>query len=157
MKTASIAPLVLLAALCASGAALAAGSGGAADASADPAIEAAQAAIARKDWRAAQATLQKALASNAQNPDYHNLYAYALRKGPSPNMDQVFSHYSEALRIDPRHRGAHEYIGEAYLMVDNPAKAREHLAALDKLCRLPCEEYTDLKKSVAAYEASHKP
>jgi lipoprotein NlpI len=68
-------------------------------------------------------------------------------------MDLVFKHYSEALRINPKHRGAHEYIGEAYLMVGNLGKAKEHLGQLDKLCFFPCGEYTDLKKAVAAYEA----
>jgi DNA-binding SARP family transcriptional activator len=85
------------------------------------------------------------------------LYAYSTRKGANPDMTLVFKHYEEALRIDPKHRDAHEYIGEAYLMVNQPAKAKEHLAVLDKLCFLPCEEYTDLKKAVAQYEASHKP
>ena len=70
-------------------------------------------------------------------------------------MTTVFFHYQQALRIDPQHRGAHEYMGEAYLMVDNPAKAKEHLAALDKLCFFPCEEFSDLKKAIAAYERSH--
>jgi DNA-binding SARP family transcriptional activator len=68
----------------------------------------------------------------------------------------VFKHYNEALRIDPKHRNAHEYIGEAYLMVNNPAKAKEHLAALDRLCFFSCEEFTDLKKAIAAYEARPK-
>ena len=61
------------------------------------------------------------------------------------------------LEIDPKHRGAHEYIGEAYLMVKNLARAEEHLAALDRICLLPCEEYTDLKAKVAAYKASLRP
>jgi hypothetical protein len=71
-------------------------------------------------------------------------------------MNLVFKHYNEALRIDPKHRGAHEYIGEAYLTVNNVAKAREHLGQLDRLCFLPCSEHTDLKKAVADYEAKLK-
>ena len=121
----------------------------------DPVVQLANAAITRKDWPAAQTVLKTALDNNAQNADYHNLYAYSLRKGSNPDMKTVFLHYEQALRIDPKHRGAHEYIGEAYLMVDNPAKAREHLAALDKLCIFPCEEYSDLKKAIANYERSH--
>jgi DNA-binding SARP family transcriptional activator len=67
-------------------------------------------------------------------------------------MSLVFKHYNQALALDPKHRGAHEYIGEAYLMVNNPAKAKEHLAQLDKLCLFSCSEFTDLKKAIAAYE-----
>ena len=48
----------------------------------------------------------------------------------------------------------HEYIGEAYLMLGNLAKAKEHLAALDRLCFFPCSQYRDLKKAVEAYEKS---
>lgn len=144
--------------LCCSYAALAAGGGGAGagggeTVSADPVVAAAQSQIDQKNWAAAQNTLLKALASNPQNADYHNLYAYSLRKSGNPDMEKVFSHYFEALRIDPKHRGAHEYLGEAYLMVNNLPKAREQLAALDKLCIFGCEEYADLKLAIAAYEA----
>lgn len=125
--------------------------------SADPVLAQAQAAFGRKDWAAAQGGLQKALAAAPQNADYHNLYAYSIRKGANPDMALVFKHYAEALRIDPKHREAHEYAGEAYLMVNDLPKARQHLAALDKLCFLPCEEYKDLKKAITAYEAKRKP
>lgn len=125
--------------------------------SADPVLAATQVAFAKKDWAAAQNGLQQALAASPQNADYHNLYAYSIRKGPSPDMALVFKHYGEALRLNPKHRGAHEYVGEAYLMVNDATKARQHLAALDKLCFLPCEEYSDLKKAIAAYEARRKP
>jgi len=118
----------------------------------DAAMEQARAAIGRQDWAGAQKILREAVARNAASADYHNFYAYAIRKGPNPAMDVVFRHYNEALRLDPRHRGAHEYIGEAYLMSGNVAKAKEHLAQLDRLCTFGCEEYTKLKAEVAAYE-----
>ena len=123
---------------------------------ADPAIEQATGAVARKDWPQAQAILKDALSRDPGNADYHNLYAYSIRKGANPDMNLVFKHYNEALRIDPKHRGAHEYIGEAYLMVGNLPKAKEHLSSLDKLCFFPCSEFTDLKKSIASYEAKSK-
>ena len=119
----------------------------------DPAVTTAKAAIAAGDFASAQLGLKVALAGDPGNADLHNLYAYALRKGANPDMDLVFKHYQEALRIDPKHRGAQEYIGEAYLMVNNLPKAKEHLAALDKLCFFGCSEYTELKKAIAAYEA----
>ena len=118
----------------------------------DPVLEQVAAATAKNDWSEAQATLRQALARNPDNADYHNLYAYSIRKGPNPDMSLVFKHYNEALRIDPDHRGAHEYLGEAYLMVGNLAKAKEHLSVLDKLCFFPCDEYSDLKKAIADYE-----
>lgn len=108
------------------------------------------------DWRGAAALMKDAIAKTPQKADYHNLYAYAVRKGPDPDMNLVFREYGEALRLEPKHRGAHEYIGEAYLMTGNLAKAKEHLATLDRLCTFGCEEYTKLKNAVAAYEAGRK-
>ena len=118
----------------------------------DPVLEKAAAATARKDWAAAQNVLAPAVAANPGNANYHNLYAYSIRKGANPDMSLVFKHYNEALRIDPKHRGAHEYIGEAYLMIGNVAKAKEHLGQLDKICFFSCSEFNDLKKAIAEHE-----
>jgi len=120
---------------------------------ADPMMDRYNAAASKQDWKSAAAVMQDAVAADPRNPDYHNLYAYSLRKGGSADMDLVFKHYNEALRLDPGHRGAHEYLGEAYLMVGNVAKAKEHLGALDKICFFGCSEYTDLKKAIAEHEA----
>ncbi len=118
----------------------------------DPAIEAIQAAVAKSDWLRARELARAAVEKTPGNPDYHNLYAYSLRKGPSPEMGLVFRHYNEALRLDPKHRGATEYLGEAYLMVGNLDKAKQQLKQLDELCFFPCREYTMLKEAIADYE-----
>jgi tetratricopeptide (TPR) repeat protein len=142
---------LILAGLFTAGAALAAGEPDSV-ATRDPVLEKVSAATKRQDWPTAQSVLKDALAADPNNANYHNLYAYSIRKAANPDMNLVFKHYNEALRIDPKHRGAHEYIGEAYLMVGNVAKAKEHLSALDRLCFFPCVEYTDLKKAIAEYE-----
>jgi tetratricopeptide (TPR) repeat protein len=143
---------VLLAALLAPLAALAAG-GAANVAPIDPVYDRANQAAMRGDFAAAQSIMKDALAQSPNNAEYHNMYAYSLRKGPNPDMSLVFKHYNEALRIDPKHKGANEYLGEAYLMVNNLPKAKEQLAVLDKLCFFSCREYSELKKSIADYEA----
>jgi cytochrome c-type biogenesis protein CcmH/NrfG len=144
----------------ASGAALAAGGGGGSDmpawAPADPVITRFEDATTRRDWASAAQIARDALARNASNAEYHNRYAYALRNGTNPPMDLVFRHYNEALRLEPNHRGAHEYLGEAYLMAGNLAKAKEHLEVLDRLCSFGCDEYDLLKKAVAAHEAKRR-
>ena len=33
-------------------------------------------------------------------------------------------------------------------------KAQEHLAALESICLLPCEELSDLKEKIAAYKSA---
>jgi Flp pilus assembly protein TadD len=145
--------LLILAAVLLPGIALAADTGpGAVAEPKDPVLEKVSAATARQDWAGAASVLKEALSANPANANYHNLYAYSIRRGANPDMNLVFKHYNEALRIDPKHRGAHEYIGEAYLMVGNVAKAKEHLGTLDKLCFFSCTEYTDLKKAIGEYE-----
>ena len=79
---------------------------------------------------------------------------YSLRKADPGNLAEAEKFYNEALRIEPKHRGALEYSGELYLMTGNLPLAEQRLAALDKACFLPCEEYTDLKRAVARYKAA---
>ncbi|HYD39188.1 MAG TPA: tetratricopeptide repeat protein [Anaeromyxobacter sp.] len=109
--------------------------------------------IDERQWAEAIAVLTKEAERDGSNADVHNWLGYAERN--RGNTDAAFAHYARALELDPKHRGAHEYVGEAYLMVGDLAKAKEHLATLAKLCRARCEEYEDLKEHVAEYEAQH--
>ena len=112
-------------------------------------------AIARQDWAGAQALLRQAVERNPQSADAHNLYAFSMRKGPNPQMDQVFRHYNEALRLNPQHLAAREYLGEAYLMTGNVAKAKDLLAELDRMCKAGCEEQATLKREINLFERQH--
>ena len=112
-------------------------------------------AIARQDWAGAQALLRQAVERNPQSADAHNLYAFSMRKGPNPQMDQVFRHYNEALRLNPQHLAAREYLGEAYLMTGNVAKAKDLLAELDRMCKPGCEEQAKLKQEISLFERQH--
>jgi tetratricopeptide (TPR) repeat protein len=94
--------------------------------------------------------LDGVVARDTTNADAYNWLAYAIRKNGDPAKSIPI--YEKALSIDPKHRGAHEYIGEAYLMLGDLAKAREHLKSLDSICTFSCSEYRDLKKSIEAYE-----
>ena len=112
----------------------------------------AQRLIDQKDWRGALAQLKIAQRKDRKNADVYNLMGYSYRK--SGQLDDAFDSYHTALRLDPRHRGAHEYIGEAYLQAHRPDKAREHLAALRMICGEGCDEYQDLAKALAAYPST---
>jgi len=111
-----------------------------------------RAQIAAKQWRGAIDELNKI--NDKGSADWNNLMGYSLRKAKTPDYEGAEKFYNEALRIDPKHRGALEYSGELYLIKGDLATAEQRLATLDKVCRLPCEEYTDLKKSVARYKAA---
>jgi Flp pilus assembly protein TadD len=121
---------------------------------ADPDYGAGKMAIEARDWNAAIKSFSAAALRAPDNPDIQNYLGYANRN--AGKLDVAFKHYQRALELDPKHRGAHEYIGEAYLMANNVAKAEEHLAALERLCRLPCEEHADLKAKIGAYKKGAK-
>jgi tetratricopeptide (TPR) repeat protein len=118
----------------------------------DPDLTAAVKAIKAEKFAAAIPLLENVIKRQDKNADAYNWLAYAVRRNGDPARSIPI--YEKALALDPKHRGAHEYIGEAYLALDNLAKAKEHLATLNRLCLLPCGEYSDLKKAVESYEKS---
>ena len=118
----------------------------------DPQYTAAVKAIKANEYAKAIPLLEGVVSRESKNANAYNWLAYATRKNGNPSASLPL--YQKALAIDPKHRGAHEYIGEAYLMLDNLPKAKEHLRALSSLCFLPCSEHRDLKKAVDAYEKS---
>jgi Flp pilus assembly protein TadD len=98
--------------------------------------------------------LKRAARAEPRNAEVHNLLGYSYRKQATPNITKAFEHYYIALRLDPKHKGAHEYIGEAYLMDKKPAEAEKHLAQLESICgNKTCPEYADLAKAIADYKA----
>ena len=140
--------------------ALAAGGGGGGSDSVpyrpvDPNFAQAKVAIEARNYAAALPLLQQVVAKDPQNADAYNLMGYATRKAGDPNGS--LRYYTTALQIDPKHLGAHEYIGEAYLMLDRPQEAEQHLARLDSLCLFGCSEYRMLKTAIANYKAGRKP
>lgn len=98
--------------------------------------------------------LEKVVARDPRNADAFNYLGFSHRK--LGEFDKAFGFYRKALAIDPEHKGAHEYIGETYLAVKDVAKAKAHLARLDKICWLGCGEYDDLKKAIAQHEKNSK-
>jgi predicted Zn-dependent protease len=122
---------------------------------ADPAFDRAKAMIEAKDYKGALPLLQQVVAREPKNADAYNLMGYATRKSGDPNGS--LQYYTQALSIDPKHLGANEYIGEAYLMLDQPQQAEQHLARLDSLCVFGCIEQRTLKAAIASYKAGRKP
>jgi Flp pilus assembly protein TadD len=120
----------------------------------DPDYENGKKALDKGDYKAAVELFSRAAARDPDNASARNELGYAYRK--SGNLELAFKQYNEALRLDPKHRGAHEYLGETYLLVNNLPKAEEQLAQLDKLCFLPCEEYTELKQAIQKYKQKKK-
>ena len=98
--------------------------------------------------------LERAARISPNNPDVYNLLGYSHRK--LDQLEQAFDNYWKALKLDPNHLGANEYIGELYLRTNNIKKAEEHLEVLDDVCLFGCDEYDDLKDAIEKYKKSRQ-
>ena len=116
----------------------------------DPDFAAGERAIVAGSWDEAVKALTSAGLRDARNADIQNYLGYAYRR--QRQLDLAMRYYQQALVLNPRHRSAHEHLGEAYLTQGDLAKAREHLMALEQICLIGCDEYDDLKRAVAKYD-----
>lgn len=80
--------------------------------------------------------------------DIYNLLGFSYRKLENPELEKSFSAYMMAIEIDPDHIGAHEYLGELYLMMGDKSKAEKMLIKLELLVGKNAKEYLDLKKAI---------
>ncbi len=111
-----------------------------------PKLSAARANIEAANYAGAIDQLKQIIAADPDNADALNLMGYSLRK--SGNRKQALGFYLKALSIDPRHRGANEYLGELYVETGQIEKAKERLQVLEQICGTRCEEYKDLAKAI---------
>jgi len=116
----------------------------------DPDFKAGKKALAREDWNGAIAAFEAAALRDPLDADVQTYIGYAYRR--LRQLGPAISHYQQALTLNPRHRGARAHLGEAYLVLGEPAKAEQLLAALEELCLIPCTEYDDLKRAIASYK-----
>ena len=116
----------------------------------DPEFAAGKKALVAEDWDAAITTLKSAALRDPRNADIQNYIGYAYRR--LRQLGPAIGHYQQALLLNPRHRSAHEHLGEAYLVLGEPATAEQHLATLEDICLIGCDEYDDLKRAIAAYK-----
>jgi tetratricopeptide (TPR) repeat protein len=87
-----------------------------------------------------------------RNADIQNYIGYAYRR--LRQLGPAMGHYQQALTFNPRHRSAHEHLGELFLVLRELAKAEEQLATLERICLVPCEEFRDLERAIGTYRAS---
>ena len=106
-------------------------------------------ATEKNEWAEAVRLFKRAEMRYPDHADLQNILGFSYRN--LKQYELAFKHYGRAIQLDPRHRGAHEYIGETYLMTGDLAGAQRHLAALKQICLLPCEELKDLERAVAEY------
>lgn len=126
------------------------GGGSSSDSSAavsGPSLADARALIRAQKWPQAIKMLKAIISNSPNNADALNLMGFSLRK--SGDTKNALGFYNKALQINPRHKGAHEYLGELYVQTGQLAKARAQLETLARLCgNTSCEEYEDLEKAI---------
>ena len=121
----------------------------------DPDFVAGMAAVKGKDWQQAVGRMGVYTQRRPDDAEGWNQLGYALRM--SGQVAPALDAYDKALKINPRHRGAHEYLGEAYLVMGDLPRAERQLQVLDRLCFFGCEEHRDLKRSIGEYKIKGKP
>jgi len=111
-----------------------------------------QQSFSNGDWQEAITYFKKAVAADAKNAEAYNLMGYSYRR--MGEADPAFEAYAKALDLDPRHRGANEYLGQTYLLVGDTAMAQAQLAILKDLCGNQCKETVKLRNAIKRYNAS---
>lgn len=111
-------------------------------------------ALQARQWSNALDALQRlshqmpAVTDEAQ---FHNLTGFALRQHDASRLATAIDHYQRALRIDPAHVQAREYLGHAYLMQGRTDLANEQLQRIEHHCKgRSCEAWRDRQPAIEA-------
>lgn len=105
--------------------------------------------LGRKQYSRALPRLQKLVKAEPGNADAWNLLGYASRK--TGKMDASWNAYRTALKLNPDHKLALEYLGEWYLQKKDVAGAQDLHRRLVKLCPKGCRERGLLENAIIGY------
>jgi cytochrome c-type biogenesis protein CcmH/NrfG len=117
-------------------------------------------AFAQEDWGATISHLLAVVERRPWHDNAHAMLGFAFRR--QGDYVQALLHYWTALDLNPRHRGALEYLAEAYLELGRKEDARETAERLGEVCRFvvmtfdgqgwnsACEEFDLLREHFAA-------
>ena len=104
--------------------------------------------IKMKNYVSAEQLLKTESVRDSLNADVWNLLGFTSRK--LKKYEQSEAAYERALKLNPQHKGALEYMGELYITIGENIKAKELLTRLKKVCPSGCEELDALEKTYAA-------
>jgi predicted Zn-dependent protease len=97
---------------------------------------------------AALATLRSA--ANQSDPRIQTMIGFSLRK--LGRVEEAMTYYHKVLATHPERTNTRQYLGEAFLQLGQPAKARDQLAEIGKRCGIACEDYRLLADEIAKFE-----
>jgi predicted Zn-dependent protease len=89
-------------------------------------------------------------ASNQADPRIQTMIGFTLRK--LGRIDEAMGYYRKVLAAHPERTNTRQYLGEAFLQIGDPAKAKEQLAEIGKRCGVACEDYQLLADEIAKFE-----
>lgn len=130
----------------------------------DPDYAAGVAAFERENWLGVIVAMEAVVAQKPWHDDAHTRLGFAYRK--QGDYERALEAYDRALTLNPHHRGALEYLGEAYLEMGRPGDAQAMLGRLATECRriaaegddwqADCEEWQDLRAALDGHPAADK-
>ena len=104
---------------------------------------------AKKNYIKAQKLLLKSNKKKPLQADTLNYLGFTTRKLGDYEKGEEF--YLQGLKIDPKHKGINEYLGELYMVTNRMDLAKERLNVL-KSCN--CNEYNQLKEIIEGLRRS---
>jgi tetratricopeptide (TPR) repeat protein len=87
------------------------------------------------------------LLKDPNTPVALNYRGYATRK--LGRIDEGISYYLKSIALDPHYAQVREYLGEAYLLKGETARAKAQLQAIKQICGTVCDEYEHLAVAIA--------
>lgn len=111
-----------------------------------------QAMVEGGKYEEAISELRQYVEREPDSADAYNYLGYSYRK--LQDYPNARTNYDKALELDPDHKGAHEYIGELFVETGDLPAAERHLTALERICGMSCEEYTELAAVIAKAKAN---
>ncbi len=111
--------------------------------------QAGKVAVDDERWEEGLTKMERVVKTHPKHAGAWNLLGYCRRHLGDLSGSMVA--YERALQIDPTHRGAHEYMGELFLMLGRPEMARSKLRLLDSICPSGCEERDELAAALTSY------
>jgi tetratricopeptide (TPR) repeat protein len=128
----------------------------------DPDYAAGLAAFERENWLGVIVAMEAVVAQKPWHDDAYTRLGFAYRK--QGDYERALEAYDNALDLNPHHRGALEYLGEAYLELGRQDDAEAMLDRLAAACRRvaenpddwrdECEEWQDLSAALDAHPAA---
>ena len=116
----------------------------------DPDFKAGKKALRAANWNGAIAAFELAALRDPTNADIQNYIGYAYRR--LRQMGPAIGHYQKALMLNSVTAARTSISVRLIWCWASPPRHSNLLEALENLCPLPCEEYDDLKRAIAAYK-----